>query len=419
MAIVKTFDEQTFGAAAKSASKPPPPATSGGPLSLGERVQSLRLPDRASGRSGSAKFAWFLCFVLAGTTGWLAFQLYGSGGDDDAADPADAGDQRPAARPAQQRQAALESELALESKGYIIPTHQILVSPKVSGIVVELNIEEGQRVKQGDVLARIEDTDYQTDDDRAQATLKLAQERLAELEAGSRPEEISQARAELAEATVQVEKFAADLQRATDLYRRRVIRDEEFQEIQSKHDAQKRRVERLDFALKLLDEGPRQERIRAAQAEVNQAEADVAKTKWRLDNCTIRAPISGTILSKDAEEGNLVNPIAFSGSRSLCEMADLSSLEVDLSIVERDISKVFEGQKCVVKAEAYPEREYHGVVSRLMPIADRAKGAVSVRVLLSVPADEEGVYLKPEMSARVSFLREKSDDTPAKPAGAK
>ncbi len=89
----------------------------------------------------------------------------------------------------------------------------------------------------------------------------------------------------------------------------------------------------------------------------------------------------------------------------MCEMADLSCLEVDLSIVERDISKVFKGQKCIVKAEAYPEREYHGVVSRLMPIADRAKGSVSVRVLLTVPPEEEGVYLKPEMSARVTFLK--------------
>lgn len=311
-------------------------------------------------------------------------------------------------KPAAARQAALESELALESKGYITPTHRILVSPKVSGVVVELNIEEGQRVAKDAILARIEDTDYQTDYDRATATHKLAQERLSELETGNRPAEISQANAELEEANILVEKYAADLQRATDLYRRRAISDGEFQDFQSKHDAQKRRVEKLKFALELMNEGPRAEKIRAAEAEVRQAQAEVAKAKWRLDNCIVRAPISGTILTKDAEEGNLVNPIAFSGSRSLCEMADLSSLEVDLSIVERDISKVFKGQKCVVKAEAYPEREYHGVVSRLMPIADRAKGAVSARVLLTVPPEEEGVYLKPEMSARVTFLKEKS-----------
>ncbi|MEX2185657.1 MAG: efflux RND transporter periplasmic adaptor subunit [Pirellulales bacterium] len=413
---MKTYDEQTFDEAAESVHNPPPSGV-GGSLSLGQRVQSLRLPESAAGRSGSAKLAWFLCFVLAGTSGWLAYQLYGKPSDRADAQQAGAANDNPtvAAADVQQQRAAADSEIAHESKGYIIPTHQILVSPKVSGVVVELNIEEGQRVAEGDVLARIEDTDYKSDNDRANATLRLAQERLAELETGTRPDEISQARAELAEATVQFEKFAADLQRATDLYRRRVVSEAEFQDFQSKHDAQQRRVEKLNFALKLLDEGPRLERIRAARAEVSQAQADVAKAKWRLDNCTIRAPISGTILSKDAEEGNLVNPIAFSGSRSLCEMADLASLEVDLSIVERDISKVFKGQNCLIKAEAYPEREYHGVVSRLMPIADRAKGSVSVRVRLSVPADEEGVYLKPEMSARVTFLSDKAAATPSVP----
>ena len=97
---------------------------------------------------------------------------------------------------------------------------------------------------------------------------------------------------------------------------------------------------------------------------------------------------------------------AFNGSFSLCDMADLSDLEVDLSIQERnDLSRVYKGQKCKVRAEAFPDREYEGVVSRLMPIADRAKGAVPVRVKLTVPSDEEGVYLKPEMSAVVSFLK--------------
>jgi HlyD family secretion protein len=96
-------------------------------------------------------------------------------------------------------------------------------------------------------------------------------------------------------------------------------------------------------------------------------------------------------------------------------MADLSKLEVDLSIAEREISKVFKGQKCRVRAEAYRDRVYDGYVSRLMPIADRAKGAVSVRVKLTVPAEEEGVYLKPEMSAEVTFL--KADEIP--PAASK
>ncbi|MCU0979022.1 MAG: efflux RND transporter periplasmic adaptor subunit, partial [Pirellulaceae bacterium] len=107
------------------------------------------------------------------------------------------------------------------------------------------------------------------------------------------------------------------------------------------------------------------------------------------------------------------NPIAFNGSFSLCDMADLSDLEVELFIQERDIARVFAGQHCKVRAEAYPDRTYDGLVSRLMPIADRAKGAVPVRVKLTVPADEEGVYLKPEMGAVVTFLNASTDGQPA------
>ena len=88
-------------------------------------------------------------------------------------------------------------------------------------------------------------------------------------------------------------------------------------------------------------------------------------------------------------------------------MADLSDLEVDLNIQERDISVVQVGQKCRVRAEAYNDRIYEGHVDRLMPIADRAKGAIPVRVKIRIPAAEEGVYLKPEMGAIVTFLNQR------------
>jgi multidrug efflux pump subunit AcrA (membrane-fusion protein) len=171
-----------------------------------------------------------------------------------------------------------------------------------------------------------------------------------------------------------------------------------------------RRIDRLSFALKLLKDGPRVEHIAVARAEVEQAKAEEIKAKWRLDNCTVRSPISGTILKKNAEEGNIVNPIAFNGSFSLCEMADLADLEVELDIQERDVSLVYKGQQCEVRADAWPKRVYKGEVSRLMPIADRAKGSVPVRVKLQVPPEEEGVYLKPEMGATVSFLNRKKGE---------
>ncbi len=167
--------------------------------------------------------------------------------------------------------------------------------------------------------------------------------------------------------------------------------------------------------------------VQAAKADEETSDADLEKAKWNLDNCIIKAPVTGTILTKNAEKGNIVNPLAFSNgiSASLCNMADLSDLEVDLKIQERDIPKVKNGQVCVAMPEAYqndPEflkahpKGYVGKVSRLMPTADRSQGAIPVRVKLDVPKGEEGVYLKPDMGIIVQFLKGAPQVTATPPA---
>jgi multidrug resistance efflux pump len=295
--------------------------------------------------------------------------------------------------------------VVLENKGYVIPVHQIQVSPKVSGMVVKLTFEEGQRVQKGDVLAELETVDYLADRDHALAAMKAAEQRWLELKNGSRPEEIEAAKAELAECDANREQLFLDWRRNSGLRIGTALAQREYEQAYAAYKAMDRRAEKLRQAYRLMVEGPRQERIAAAQAEFQQAKAELEKAQWRLDNCTIRAPITGTILTKIAEEGNIVNQLSLNLKGSLCDMADLSDLEVELTIQERDISKVFKGQRCRIRAEAYPDRPYDGTVSRLMPIGDRAKGAVPVRVKLIVPKEEEGVYPKPEMGAIVSFLK--------------
>ena len=299
--------------------------------------------------------------------------------------------------------AAADGKIVLESRGYLIPAHQILVSPKVQGMVTKLNLEEGRRVQKGEMLAEIESIEFERDYERALAMYELSKARLLEMENGSRPEEVSQAEATLNQAQEELVDIDRIYQRNRELWKSRSVTEAELQASESKHLATLQRVEQLKYALQLLRKGPREERIVAARAESRQYEADMLKAKWRLSNCVIVAPITGTILKKNAEEGNIVNPLAFNGSFSLCELADLSDLEVDLAIQERDVSKIFVGQMCRVRCEAYPKRVYEGYVSRLMPIADRAKGAVPVRVKVRVPAEEEGIYLKPEMGANVTF----------------
>jgi multidrug resistance efflux pump len=377
-----------------------------------QRVRSLRLPQQATAGSVAGRWIlWILLLGFAGSTTVLGYQRYL---DATAVAPVPVvpsqSNATAEATSAKQTKApsvppASSGEVVLEWTGYIIPAHQILVSPKVNGMVVKLLITESQRVKKGETLAELEDTEFRADRDRAKATLESARQNLAELEKGYRPEEIEQARADLAEAEAQRVQLEADYKRAAELLGKKVLSQESYDSALSKFQAMERRVQHLKLGLTLMEEGPRIERKKAARAQFEQAEAELAKAEWRLDNCIIRAPISGTILKKNAEEGSLVNPIAMQGFYSLCEMADLADLEVELSIQERDISKVSKDQRCQVRAKAYPDRVYEGYVSRLMPTADRSKGAIPVRVKVTVPAKEEGVYLKPQMEAMVSFLK--------------
>jgi multidrug resistance efflux pump len=138
-----------------------------------------------------------------------------------------------------------------------------------------------------------------------------------------------------------------------------------------------------------------------AKARLAEAEAERDKAKYRLERTQIRAPISGTILAKKTEAGNCVNPAAVGVSPIICEMADLMKLEVDLTIQERDLHLVSKGQKCEIRLEAFPDTRYRGHVSRIMPIADRAKGAIPIRVRIDIPKGD--TKLRPEMGAIVSF----------------
>ncbi len=391
-------------------------------VELRERVLSLKLPTAAVAPSGFNWGRWCLAIVLLSGLGatvwyneasrhWLRNLVLFTSADTKTAesnptttktDVAASSDPVTAAPPATVS-AATSAAIVLESKGYIVPAHQILVSPKVTGMVVRLNLEEGRRVNKGEVLAELESIEYQRDVERATAAFDSARARLAELQNGSRPEEIAQAEAELGQAKEEVIDLERTLRRQRELAKQNATTEQELQRSESQYLATLRRIDRLTFALQLLRKGPREERILAAQADVRQSEAELNKARWRLDNCRIVAPISGTILKKNAEEGNIVNALAFNGSFSLCEMADLADLEVDLAIQERDIAKIAVGQRCRVRTEAFPDRLYDGYVSRLMPIADRAKGAVPVRVKVQVPAAEEGQFLKPEMGAIVSF----------------
>ncbi len=301
-------------------------------------------------------------------------------------------------------------EALLESKGYIIPAHQISVSPiEVSGRVVELNLEEGMTFKTGEILAKIEDIGFRADFEESKAQLLSLKEKLREMTNGNRPEEIESVRAELGEAEANLKAYKAEWQR----YQGKnveAISTKDFDTVESSYRGGEQRVLKLRKNLQLMIEGTRVERIAQADADVKAAEARLSRAKWKLDNCIIRSPVNGVVLSKKAEYGSLINPVVGGVSTSLCEIADLSDLEIDMEIQERDISKIRDGQHCELRSDAYPDRKYEGYVDRAMPIGNRARGIIPIRVKVILPSTEQqGQFLKPEMAVSVTFFNRKSE----------
>jgi multidrug resistance efflux pump len=289
-----------------------------------------------------------------------------------------------------------EGEVALNSKGYVTPVHMIQVSPQVTGKVIELTFDEGMTVKKGDVLARLETTEFQSYYDGAEARWHMLWK--------YRQDEIGQAQADLEDSKAQMIQLKAKADRTEQLWRGKSASQEDYEQAYFAYQSRLYMTQRLELSLKMLKEGPR-------DAQIANAKSEMIKARWQLDNCTIVAPVTGTILAKRAEVGNLVNPNAFANNglpAGICDLADLADQEVDLSISELDIAKVFKGQYCDIRAEAYPDRPYKGYVSRIMPTGDRAKASVSVRVKIEIPADEVGQYLRPDMGARVTFYNKKA-----------
>jgi multidrug resistance efflux pump len=401
--------------------------------SYSEKVKSLRLGSSneigtSAGKHLLSLLGWSLAIAATGTSlllGYKAFRDPGQPVGVSAPETAKTSSGPSAKSPAVASSAASlptgpkptsdsPDAIVLENKGYIIPVQLILVSPKVGGMLTKMNIKEGDIVAKDTVLAELETDEYLADFRRAEAYLRSTTEKFAELKNGARKEEKDQAELELQEARRQLTQLELELARGRRLAgTAAALSARELEQAQYQYEAQEQRVKRLASVLELIRIGPRQERIRAAEADMRQAEADLAKARWRLSNCTIKAPVSGMILSKKAEEGNIVSPGAFNGSYSLCEMADLNNLEVELDIQERDISKVKERQSCQVLPEAWQAdpgflashpRGYEGFVSRIMPQANRSKGAIPVRVKIVVPPGEQGRFLKPEMGALVTFF---------------
>ncbi len=311
------------------------------------------------------------------------------------------------------RQSPSSGNVVLTAGGYIIPRVRVEVSSKTSGRVEELNVDKGDVVRAGQVLARLDNVEYQAQLAQAKANRAAAAARLEQAEHGSRPEEIQRAKATVDQAEANVRTSKTNLERAQQLNKTGVYAKQALDDAQNAYDVAvaQLKVARENYELARL--GPRKEEIDLARAQLAESEAAIRWWETQLENTIIRAPVSGTILERLIEKGEMVTTgyVASRGAKSaLVSIADLKDLEVELDINESDIPRVRLKQDCTVSPDSYPDRKYKGRVREIAPEADRQKATIQVKVSIFDP-DE---YLRPETNAKVNFLEDEKESTVAR-----
>lgn len=292
----------------------------------------------------------------------------------------------------------------LTASGYIIAHHTIEVGSKIVGKVVWIGVEAGDKVKKGQVLVRLDDSEYRAQLEQAQANWAALKAKMKEEEAGSRPQEVAASRATMAQARANFVNAAVTLKRTQALFSEKIDSSAQLDDARAQYNATKAQLNNAQQNYQLVKIGPRIEDINYARAQAAQAKANMDYEQTMLDATVIRAPIDGTILERDVELGELVSNMNFGGDTgvkaSVVSIANLKDLLVELDINENDFSKVRMQQQCTVTADAYPNRVHKGYVYQISPQADRQKATIQVKVKILEPDD----YLKPEMNAHVSFL---------------
>lgn len=258
--------------------------------------------------------------------------------------------------------------------GYLESRRQAMIGARAPGRIQEVHVEEGSNVKQGDVLAILEHADLEASLAAVQATL-------------------TRARAELAEQAVVVARTQSDFARSEELFAAQIMTEADYDAAKFGHQAAVARVDALKAAIEL------------SQARVREAEQ-------LKENMFIRAPFDGTVISKDAEVGESILPGGMgeaSGRGSVVTIADLEHLEVDSDVKEDFIARIKVGRLAEVAVDAVPDHRYQGQVRKIIPMGDRARATIKVKVEI-LDIDER---LFPNMSSTVYFLPEQTTDVPS------
>jgi RND family efflux transporter MFP subunit len=268
-------------------------------------------------------------------------------------------------------------QTALNASGYITPRRRATIAAKITGRVTGVFFDEGTRVAEGQLLATLDDSDLRRALDSARADRDASQAAIADFE-------------------VQLKNAQIELRRAEQLQKAGV-----------------QTQEALDNATMAVDS--LKAKITLAKQQVVAAESRIGVAQQAVDNCTIRAPYAGIVVSKDAQVGEMVSPVSAGGGftrTGIATIVDMKSNEIEVDVNESYIAKVKEGQPVTATLDAYPDKPIPSKVRTVIPTADRQKATVKVRITI-LNLDKYD-FILPDMGVKVAFLEEEKPAVSAK-----
>jgi multidrug efflux pump subunit AcrA (membrane-fusion protein) len=284
---------------------------------------------------------------------------------------------------------------SLFATGDIAPMMQVDLFPKVSGYLEKIYVNLGDSVRQGQVIARIDQADFVQKVKEIEAKVAQAKAYLAELEAGSRPEELRQAEEAVRQAQSRFDNAKLQRERVEALFKRQVISKKEADIADMEYTVAEAQLASSQQHLKIVREGARQEVKEASRAKLKEMEALLAQEQIRLQNTNIVAPFQGEIIRKYVDEGALV-----SSSTPIVNLVHTMTVKIVANVLERDIPLLKLGMKAAIRTETYPETVFEGKVARINIGLDMSTRTLQAEI--EIPNSNR--LLKPGMFARVEVV---------------
>ncbi len=300
----------------------------------------------------------------------------------------------------------LSLPITVSANGVVQPERSVNVSPKNPGRVTKLYVDAGIRVKAGQVLARMDNSNFQGQLTQAQGQLAQSQANLQKLLAGSRPQEITQAQAQLRDAQSTLQLAEDNFKRNQTLYKDGAIALSTIDSARTERDRAQAGVIQAQQSLNLAKEGPRREDIAQARAQVTQARGAVENIQTQIDDTVIRAPFDGIITRKFADPGAFVAPTTAGSTVNSATSSSIMSLaginQVVANVAEANISQIKLGQTATIQADAYTGKSFQGKVIQIAPQSIVSQNVTSFEVKVAIVGDKEGLLLS-GMNVDVEF----------------